>query len=332
MARNSNPETLLSLTSSTQTAPPRSERGRSAGNGVADFLVFAPVWAIMKSLGMLPRPVARLLGIAFGRLVGLCHPNFRRVGMRNLALAFPELPEREHRRLLRLEFDNLGRLLAEFCLFPRYRRENVKEFVDRKGFENYQQAHAAGQGVILLTAHMGGWEIGSFVQSLLGHPMLVVVRKLDNFYLNRLVERYRSLHGNKTFDKQDFVRGLLGALRAGETVGLLMDTNITPPQGIFVPFFGVPACTANGIARVAGRTGAAVVPAFTVWEDTLGKYRIHFAPAVDMVRTGDEEADAVTNTARFTLVLENFIRRYPGQWLWVHRRWKSRPPGEAPLY
>ena len=118
-------------------------------------------------------------------------------------------------------------------------------------------------------------------------------------------------------------------MRAGETVGILMDTNMTPPQGVFVDFFGIPACTASGLARIALRTDAAVVPGFTVWDEKLRKYILRFDPAVELVRTGDNEADIVANTAKFTKVIEDFVRRYPDQWLWVHRRWKTRPEGAA---
>jgi KDO2-lipid IV(A) lauroyltransferase len=242
------------------------------------------------------------------------------------------MPVAERRRLLHSEYDNLGRLLAEFCLFPRYTRENLGGFVAYEGLAHYQQARDCGRGVLLLTAHLGGWEVGSFAHSLNGYPMRVVIRALDNPYLDRLVEHHRTLHGNATFGKQEFARGLLAAMRAGETVGVLMDTNMTPPQGVFVPFFGVPACAASGLARVALRTGAAVVPAFTVWDHARRRYVIHFEPALTLDRTGNDEADAQTNTARFTAVIETFVRRHPDQWLWVHRRWKTRPLGEPPLY
>jgi KDO2-lipid IV(A) lauroyltransferase len=297
-----------------------------------EFLEYAPVWLIVRVLGLLPRPCARALAIGVARLVCVLHSRLRRVGVRNLEIAFPQMPLPERRRLLRAEFDNLGRLLAEFCLFPRYTRENVSRVAVYDGLENYQAAQARGKGVLFLTAHLGGWELGSFVHSLNGYPVREVVRPLDNRRLDRLVEHYRTLHGNSTFDKQEFARGLLSAMRAGETVGVLMDTNMTPPQGVFVPFFGVPACTASGIARVASRTDAAVVPAFTIWDRKLGKYHIHFEPALKLTRTGNHEADALENTALFTRVIEQFIRRHPDQWLWVHRRWKTRPAGEPSLY
>src|SRR5437879_13847845 len=123
------------------------------------------------------------------------------------------------------------------------------------------------------------------------------MRSLDNPYVDAFIQRYRTMHGNRTVDKDDFVRGLLSAMRAGETVGILMDTNMTPPQGVFVDFFGVPACTAAGVARVALRSGAAVVPAFTIWDRQLRKYRVRFDPALQMISTGDDDADAIANTA-----------------------------------
>jgi KDO2-lipid IV(A) lauroyltransferase len=107
---------------------------------------------------------------------------------------------------------------------------------------------------------------------------------------------------------------------------------MTPPQGVFVDFFGIPACTASGLARIALRTDAAVLPGFTIWDEDLGKYRLRFDPSLELIRTGDQEADIVANTQMFTKVIEEYVRKYPEQWLWVHRRWKTRPEGEAPLY
>ena len=158
------------------------------------------------------------------------------------------------------------------------------------------------------------------------------MRSLDNVYLDSLTRQYRTMHGNTMVDKDDFVRGLLSAMKAGETVGILMDTNMTPPQGVFVDFFAIPACTASGLARIALRTDAAVVPGFTIWDPVLRKYKLRFDPAVKLIRTGDDDADAVANTALFTKIIEDYVRRYPDQWLWVHRRWKTRPEGEKPIY
>ncbi len=270
-------------------------------------LEYALAWPFIKTLSLLPRPLSRAAAISLGWMVYLLHARLRRVGMRNLAMALPEKSRRERARILRGEFTSLGRQLAEVCQFPRYTKENVGRVVVYDGFENYERAAARGKGVLFLTAHFGGWELSAFVHSLHGHPMHVVVRNLDNVYLDRLIARYRSMYGNTTVSKDN-------------------------SQGVFVNFFGVPACTASGLARIALRTDAAVVPGFTIWDPVLRKYRLRFDPAVNLVRTGDDEKDIVTNTQVFTKITEDYVRRYPDQWLWVHRRWKTRPPGEAGLY
>jgi len=295
-------------------------------------LQYWPLLALVRFVGVLPRPLARGAGLLIAGVVYHFHPRLRRVGLRNLELAFPKKPLAERRKILRGVYRSLGRLLAEFCLFPHYTRENVTVVATYQGFENFEAAEKRGKGVLFLTGHFGGWEIGSFFHSLQGHPMRIVVRPIDNPYVDELVTRYRTLHGNSLIGNQGFARGLLAAMQDNETVGILMDTNMTPPQGVFVDFFGIPACTAVGIARVALHTDAAVVPAFTIWDPVLRKYRVEFSPAVELVRTGDDETDAVANTALFNRIFEEYVRKYPDQWLWVHRRWKTRPQGEPPLY
>jgi len=295
-------------------------------------LQYWPVALLVRFIGLLPRPMAHGAGIMIGGLVYYLHPRLRRVGRRNLEIALPEKTGAERRKILRGVYVSLGRLLGESCLFPRYTRENAAAIAVYQGFENFEAAEQRGKGVLLLTAHLGGWEVGSFFHALQGHPMHIVVRPLDNPYVDALVARYRGLHGNSMIAKQEFARGLIAAMRRNETVGILMDTNMTPPQGVFVDFFGIPACAASGLARIALHTGATVVPAFTVWDAVLRKYRVEFDRPVDLVRTGNDDADAVANTAKFTAVIESYVRRYPEQWLWVHRRWKTRPPGQPPLY
>jgi KDO2-lipid IV(A) lauroyltransferase len=295
-------------------------------------LEYALAWSVVKAIGALPRSLARASGIVLGQLVYLLHGKLRRVGMRNLAMALPEKSVRERRKIVRGVFISLGRQFAEICLFPRYTRENVSRIVTYDGFENFDRASERGKGVLFLTAHLGGWELSAFAHSLYGHPLHFVMRPLDNPYLDALVRRYRTRHGNTPILKDDPVRELLRAMKAGATVGILMDTNMTPPEGVFVDFFGIPACTASGLARIALRTDAAVVPGFTIWDPVLRKYRLRFDPAVKLVRTGNNDADILANTQLFTKTIEDFVRRYPDQWLWVHRRWKTRSPGQPPLY
>lgn len=295
-------------------------------------LEYAAAWPFIKLLGIVPRPFSRAFAIVLAQGFYLLHFRLRQVGMRNLGMVFPETSLEERRRVLRGVFTSLGRQLSELCQFPKYTAKNVDDVVVYDGLENYERAYARGKGVLFLTAHFGAWELSAFAHSLHGHWVNIVMRPMDNQYLDRMLQKYRTMHGNKVVPKDDFVRGLLAAMRCGETVGILMDTNMTPPQGVFVEFFGIPACTASGLARIALRTDAAVVPGFTIWDARLGKYRLRFDPALELIRTGNLEADIVANTQRFTKVIEDYVRQYPDQWLWVHRRWKTRPEGQPPLY
>jgi Kdo2-lipid IVA lauroyltransferase/acyltransferase len=293
---------------------------------------YAAVRLLMAVLGALPRPIARATAIVLAKLVQVVHRKLWRSGLRNLEIAFPESKLRDRKMILGRVFTGLGRQLAEFALFPEYTQENARQIAIYEGFENFDAAAKAGRGVLLLTGHFGAWEIGSFVHSLNGYPIKIVVRDLDNPQVDALVKRYRTMHGNETIDSREFLRGLLSAMRGNETVGILMDTNITPPQGVFVEFFGVPACTAAGMARVAIKTGATVLPAYTIWDRELRKYKICFDPPLKTIDTGDVAADVVANTARYNAALEAIVRRHPDQWLWVHRRWKTRPEGQPPIY
>jgi KDO2-lipid IV(A) lauroyltransferase len=286
----------------------------------------------MALFGALPRGAARRLGAAVGALAWALFPRLRRVGNRNLEMAYPEWSAKQRTETLRNLYRMLGWQLAEFCHMQGYTPESVAALARVEGLEHYVTARERGQGVLVITGHLGAWELSSFYHSLMGYPMSMVIRRLDNPLVDALVNRVRCQHGNRVLHKDDFARGLLSAMRNGDTVGILMDTNMTPPQGVFVPFFGVEACTASGLARVALRTDATALPGFMVWEEAEKKYVLRFGAPIELERTGDEEADIVNNTARFTKAIEEAVRRYPDQWLWLHRRWKTRPAGEAGLY
>lgn len=295
-------------------------------------LEFVPVWLFVHAMRVLPRGMARWIGAGIGALAYTGLSRLRETGLRNLQLALPALSANEREVLLRKDYRNLGWLLAEFCQMPGYSVERASEFIEYDGLEHYLAARELGKGVLVLTGHLGAWELSSFYHSLRGWPMGMVIRRLDNPLVDAFVNRIRCLHGNRVIHKDDFARGLIASMRAGETVGILMDTNMTPPQGVFVPFFGVQACTASGMARVAMKTGAAVVPGFLLWEEAKCKYVLRFGEALKLVGTGVADEDMVANTALFTTTIEGYIRQYPEQWLWMHRRWKTRPTGEARIY
>jgi KDO2-lipid IV(A) lauroyltransferase len=295
-------------------------------------LEFILVWTVVKLLGWPPRRVARGIGALVGGIALLLTPRLRRAGDLNLRLAFPEKTATERRQILRKLYRNLGWLLAEFCQMPGYTAQQAQSFIRYEGLEHYLAARAQGKGVLILTGHLGAWELSSFYHSLMGYPMSIVIRRLDNPLVDNLVNHIRCLHGNQVLHKDDFARGLLGSMRRGETVGILMDTNMTPPQGAFVDFFGHSACTGSGMARVAMKTGATVLPGFLLWEEATQQYVLRFGAPLTLPTSENGEADVLAHTALFTKVIEDYIRQYPDQWLWVHRRWKTRPQGEAAIY
>jgi Kdo2-lipid IVA lauroyltransferase/acyltransferase len=292
------------------------------------WLVLAVAWP----LGLIPRGLARLLAGALAAGVYLALGRLRRVGEKNLAMALSELSARERSQILRRLYRYLGWQLVEFCRMPRYTPKNTRDWIRTEGLEHYLEAARRGKGVLVLTGHLGAWELSSFYHSLMGYPMGMVIRRLDNRLLDDYVNRIRRLHGNRVLHKDDFARGLLTAMREGEAVGILMDTNMTPPQGVFAPFFGRLACTAAGLARVALRTGAAVLPGFMLWEPAEQRYVLRFGPELEFLQSDDAEADVLAATAQCNQVLEGWIRRYSDQWLWIHRRWKTRPEGEPAIY
>ncbi len=295
-------------------------------------LEFALVFVLVRGLGVLPRRLARAAGAGLGALAFLFTGRLRRTGERNLEIAYPESTPAWRTCIVRQLYRNLGLHLAEFCRMSRYTPECARNFIRYAGLDHYLAARDAGRGVLVITGHLGLWELSSFYHSLMGYPMSMVIRRLDNPLVDRLVNSIRCLHGNTVLHKDDFARGLLGAMRRGDTVGILMDTNMTPPQGVFVDFFGTPACTASGLVRVAMRTDAAMLPGFLTWREEERKYVLEFGEPLDLVRTGDDEQDIITNTQTCTTAIEAWVRRFPEQWLWVHRRWKTRLPGEPSLY
>ena len=284
------------------------------------------------AVGALPRSLARAAGAGFGAAAWSLLGRLREVGLQNLKLAYPDKTDAERKTILRGVFRSLGWQVGEFCKMAGYTPEQASKFIRYDGLDHYLSAREKGKGVLVLTGHLGAWELSSFYHSLMGHPMSLVIRRLDNPLVDAFVNRIRCLHGNRVIHKDDFARGLLTSMKQGETVGILMDTNMTPPQGVFVPYFGEAACTASGLARVALHSGAAVLPGFLVWEAAEKKYVLHFGKELQLIRTGNMPSDIVANTALFAATTEAYVRRYPEQWLWVHRRWKTRPEGEERIY
>ena len=297
-----------------------------------DRLEYPAVWLLLQMVSALPRPVACALATGVARGLLRLLPKLRQTAMFNLRLAFPEWSDTQCRALLRKMAGHFGRMAVEFARLPRWTLENAEKLIVLDGQENYLAAKAPGKGTLFLTGHMGAWELSPFGHARLGFPMYYIARPLDNPRLDALVTRYRCLSGAIPIFKNESARAMLKILREAGTIGILADQNTMPEEGVFVDFFGTPACTSTGIARVALHTDASVLPAYIYWDADLGKYCLRFEPPVELLRTGDADRDILENTAHFAKVIEAIIRRHPDQWVWVHARWKTRPPGEPPLY
>lgn len=299
---------------------------------VRDKIEFAAVSGVLKLLGALPRNASRALAAVAARLLYAAVPKLKKTVQFNLGLAFPDSSPAQRAAIERKMVRNLGWMAAEFARLPRYTKKNIADYVVLDGHENFLSAQSRGKGVLYLTGHIGAWELSSFAHGLYGYPLHYMARPIDNPRVDALVNRYRGLSGNRPIFKNESARAMLKILKDGGTVGILADQNTMPEEGVFVDFFGVPACTTTGIARVALHTEAAVVPGYAVWDDALRKYRLRFEPAVPLIQSGNIEDDVRANTQQFASILEKVIRRYPDQWVWLHARWKNRPKGSPPLY
>ena len=298
------------------------------------FLEYAAAKSVLFTLGLLPAPAAYGAGLGMGKIAYLLARNLRRTGATNLCLAFPEKSDEERAQLLRECFDSLGRQLGLFSQMSSRSGDELKQLIEVRGWENLEAAVAEhGQKLVLYTGHLGAWELTSFGFSLLGHKFKFIVRRIDNPRIEEMVDRVRTKFGNTTLDKLSAARLMLKILRSGETsLGLLPDLNTLDDEAIFVDFFGVPAATTFLMAKLALRTQTPIVPVFSPWDAETGKYLIIVEPLISVETTGDEEADVRRVTTEITRRVENQIRQYPGQWLWIHKRWKTRPPGEPAIY
>ena len=218
--------------------------------------------------------------------------------------------------------ERLGRHLVEFARLPRLRADSLNRVCTHEGWQNLLDARTRGKGVLLLAAHFGAWELIPYAQALRGEPMAFVVRPADNEPVENLIRSFREVHGNQVIPKQSAVRACLRGLRAGKTVGILIDQRVPADWGVETKFLGQSVYTTPIVAALALRTGAPVVPAFAVRQPN-GSHRIVVGPEVEVVRTGDYRNDVRVNTQRFVEVVEGFVREHPEQWLWIHRRFRA---------
>lgn len=287
---------------------------------------YALAAALLWALRVLPLRASNVVARAATRLLDLLVPRLRRVGLINLSFALPQLDKSRHNEIIDGVFRSIARMLVALARFPSLDRSNISKWIGYQGLENYIEAKRDGGGILIATAHLGNWELSAFAHALMTEPINVMVRALDNPWIDRLVEERRILSGNRLIYKKDAARAVMKALHNKEAIGILIDQNTSASEGVFVQFFGKLACAGSAFVKLAHHSDAAVIPGFALWNERAGRYMLRFYPRIPM--SGDIEAD----TQRIHLVLEQVIRESPDQWMWIHRRWKTRPPGEPPLY
>jgi len=297
-----------------------------ARSAVRNRVEWAVVCVILGFFRVLPRRLADGAALAVVNLLRLSVRRYTRVARRNLAIAFPDLDEAKKLEFIDGCFRNIAGLLVAVAKFPSITKKNVQEWIRYEGFEYFEEAMRLGRGVIIVSGHLGNWELSGIGHGLMARPMGVVVRPLDNPLLNRLALKYRTICGNHIISRRESARPIIQLLRANEAVGIFVDQNTTPDRGIFVQFFGIPACVDAGVVKLAAHTGAAIMPGFAVWSKSERRYILRFYPLIQP--TGDQLRD----TQAVQAALETAIRDYPDQWLWIHRRWKTRPAGSPPIY
>jgi len=296
----------------------------SAAGGYNNLIAYLAARFVLFTLAVGPVSFSFRVARFYSALLDRVLPRLRRVAIRNLELA--GFPIAQRKIIADGVFRSIARLLVAFARLPRMNRDNLGEWIRYEGLQYFQQAKKQGRGILFATAHLGNWELSAFAHGMLTEPMNIVVRPLDNPRIDDLVEKRRQLSGNRIISKREAAKAILRALQKNEAVGVLIDQNTSEAEGVFVDFFGTAACANSGFVKLAARSGAAVIPGFALWDGRERRYVLRFYPPVPL------SGDVLKDTQRLHAVLESVIRQYPDQWLWIHRRWKTRPEGEAPLY
>jgi KDO2-lipid IV(A) lauroyltransferase len=299
-----------------------------------DWSEYLTLRALVGVLAALPLGLAMAVAEVAAWIAYWLDVPHRRIGMANLAIAFPERSLSERRRILRGSFQNLGRMAAELAHLPRLSADTLRDMV-RFADEAWMQEALAWErstGVLVLSGHFGNWELLVYAQGMRGHPVHMVHRAIANPLVDRWLHDLRARAGTRMLRKSRAGGDVIRALHEHALLVLPIDQNSTRGIGVFVDFFGLPASTNSGMARIALRTDAPIVPVFIVRQGRSARHVVHVLPILEVERTGDPLEDVRHNTQRFTAVFEEMVRRHPTQWLWMHKRWKTRPLGAPRIY
>jgi len=279
---------------------------------------------ILALLSAIPRNIRQRICIALFILFYQVSPRRRLIAIDNLQRAFPDKNEAEIIAIAKGVYRNMAIVAADFIEIPKLTRGNFRELIEVEGLEHCREALEKNKGLLIFGAHFGNWELGAIVMSLTIKPAVIIYRPLDNPLLENLVTWVRTCTGSIPLAKDSAMRSMLRHLRENDILGIMIDQNFSATEGVFVDFFGRPACTTIGLALLAIHTGAPVIPGFVIRLKD-GRYRLVFGEAVELIETGDHEQDILLNTQNFTRIVEDMVRQYPDQWFWVHQRWKTTP-------
>ena len=288
--------------------------------------------SLLGAIGALPLETSMRFGKSVGVFFAKRLPKLQKIARRNLEIALPELPDAEKERIVHGTFESLGRHLGFVSHFKKFKHEDIRNLIEVVGKEHFDKAHADGKGILFFTGHFGSWEVFNLLPPAFGFGMNILVRRIDNPLVENFVDKMRTRFGSVTLDKTKSARTMFRALEKGELLGILADLNVQEKEGVFVDFFGVPASTTTSIAKLALKTDAVVLPAFAVWEESKNKYVVYLEPSIEYEKTDKPDEDIKNLTQNITNVVEKYVREYPEQWLWIHKRWNTRPKGEKSLY
>lgn len=289
---------------------------------IAYFIAYIPLRAAIITLKMLPYRTAIALGKLAGILLFLASATYRKVAIKNLKRAY-NLTDSEARKKALTVFKEMGTTFTEIVTLSPLSEKHLKEKVDIEGYSNFLKAKEAGKGVFLLSAHLGNWEMMGAIHSMLTGSITVIYKKHKNPYVDNAITSLRQSSNMKTIPRRNSARKTISTLRKGETVGILPDLHTSKDaQSVSVPFFGMAASTNFGLALLAIKTGAPIVPAFTV-RDGRGGHLCTYKEPIFLKSTGDMDKNLKEGTARINEIIEEEIRKYPSQWYWVNDRWKS---------
>ena len=330
------------VTARTEQAVPQRERprrkkiirpAREKNNTLAriEYVLFLALFTCFR---VVPFRVAFRVGEGIGNLLYWIDWPHRKVGLTNLALAFPAKSTAEQHRILRESFRNLGRLLAEFCHLRSLTPENIHERVQLENEAEWRQLvePLRATGALILTGHFGNWELFAHAVACYGLPVHIIHRRLQNVFIEKVLTTERERCGTKVIKKTTAGLEVLRAIKKKSLVVAAVDQNASGRLGVFVPFFSRLASTSAGLAGLALTTGVPIVPAFLIRENGSCKHKVVILPLIEPVRTGNQEEDIRATTEKCTAVFQAMVEQHPEHWLWIHKRWKRRPDGDPPIY